>query len=226
MLSAIPEPGRPLLSHVLLPISHAVTNPAMQQRLNRLMSERARLGSDRAAIDAQIWDLYGETWAVMFTDLSGFSRQVATFGVTHFLQIIYESLRLYVPVIEKHSGILLKVEGDSMMVLFRKPASALECAIEMQQGGQAYNTDRADDEKLLLSIGLGFGKVLKFGDQDVYGSEVNVACKLGEDLGTHWSILFSDDFRASLQADSKRKFSKHEKTPLGTTQAWSVEYQK
>ena len=61
-------------SHVLLPTSHRVTYPAMQARLNNLMLERARPGSDQAAIDAQIWELFGETWAVMFTDLAGFSR--------------------------------------------------------------------------------------------------------------------------------------------------------
>jgi adenylate cyclase len=214
-----------MLSHVLLPTSHCVTYPAMQARLNRLMTERARIGSDREAVDAQIWDLYGETWAVMFTDLSGFSRQVASFGVTHFLQVIFESLRVYAPVIEKHNGVLLKVEGDSMMVLFRKPLQAMECAIAMQQAGHAYNADRADDEKLLLSIGLGYGPVLKFGDQDVYGSEVNVAAKLGEDLGTHWSVLCSDDFAKAIRG-AKPKLSKFKKTPFGTEQAWEVEYQK
>jgi class 3 adenylate cyclase len=197
----------------------------MQQRINRLMAERARLGSDREAIDAQIWDLYGETWAVMFTDLSGFSRQVASFGITHFLQVIFESLRVYVPVIEKHNGVLLKVEGDSMLVLFRKPIQALECAVEMQQAGNAYNADRGDDEKLLLSIGLGYGQMLKFGDQDIYGSEVNVAAKLGEDIGTHWSILCSDDFAKAVKG-APWKLSKAKKTPFGTGQAWEVAYKR
>lgn len=213
-----------MLSHVLLPVSHCVTYPAMQARLNKLLGDRARQGSDKAAIDAQIWDLYGETWAVMFTDLAGFSRHVASFGVTHFLQVIYESFRLYVPIIEEHNGVLLKVEGDSMMVLFRKPAAALSCAVEMQRAGAEYNQIRADDEKLLLSIGLGYGDVLKFGDQDVYGSEVNVACKLGEDLGTHHSILVSDAFHQAVRGATTLKLRKHHETPNGTPQAWQVEH--
>ncbi|MBZ0137136.1 MAG: adenylate/guanylate cyclase domain-containing protein [Planctomycetes bacterium] len=213
-----------MLSHVLLPVSHCVTYPAMQERLNKLLAERASPGSDSAAIDSRIWELYGETWAVMFTDLAGFSRQVASFGVTHFLQVIYESFRVYVPVIEAHNGVLLKVEGDSMMVLFRKPAAALECAIAMQRAGAAYNKNRADDEKLLLSIGLGYGEVLKFGDQDVYGSEVNVACKLGEDLGTHHSVLASDSFHEAVKGATPLRLVKHGKTPAGTVQAWMVEY--
>lgn len=213
-----------MLNHVLLPTSHCVTYPAMQARLNKLLAERAQRGSDRSAIDAQIWDLYGETWAVMFTDLAGFSRHVASFGVTHFLQVIYESFRTHIPIIEQHSGLLLKVEGDSMMVLFRRPLKALECAVAMQQASHAYNKDRDDAEKLLLSIGLGYGKVLKFGDQDVYGSEVNVACKLGEDLGRHWMIQCSQDFHDAVRPDTKLKIEHAPETPLGTPQAWLVEY--
>ena len=197
----------------------------MQSRLNKLLSERARAGSDRVAIDAQIWDLYGETWAVMFTDLAGFSRHAADFGVTHFLQVIYESFRIHIPIIEAHSGLVLKVEGDSMMVLFRRPLLALQCAVAMQQANVAYNKDRDDAEKLLLSIGLGFGKVLKFGDQDVYGSEVNAACKLGEDLGRHWTVQCSDAFRSAVKKDSSFKMVKAMATPLGTPQAWEVEYE-
>ena len=51
-------------------------------------------------IDERIWDLFGEEWAVMFTDLSGFSRGVADFGIIHFLQIIYESQRVLIPCID------------------------------------------------------------------------------------------------------------------------------
>ena len=198
----------------------------MQSRLNKLLSQRAAAGSDRDAIDAQIWDLYGERWAVMFTDLAGFSRHVASFGVTHFLQVIYESFRIQIPIIEAHSGLLLKVEGDSMMVLFRRPQLALKCAVAMQQANTTYNRDRDDAEKLLLSIGLGYGDVLKFGDQDVYGSEVNVACKLGEDLGRHWCIQCSADFHAAVKDDSPFKLQMAKETPLGTTQAWEVEYER
>lgn len=215
-----------MLNHVLLPTSHCVTYPAMQARLNKLLVERAHQSSDREAIDAQIWDLYGETWAVMFTDLAGFSRHVASFGVTHFLQVISESFRVYIPIIEAHSGLLLKVEGDSMMVLFRRPERALACAVAMQQAGHAYNKDRDDAEKLLLSAGLGFGKVLKFGDQDVYGAEVNVACKLGEDLGRHWMVQCSQDFHDAVKGDSALKFEPAPETPLGTPQAWQVIYER
>ena len=47
---------------------------ASEDRLSRLIEERLKPGSDKKRIDERIWDLFGETWAVMFTDLEGFSR--------------------------------------------------------------------------------------------------------------------------------------------------------
>ncbi len=78
----------------LLTISNA------EERLERLMQERLMPGSDKDAIDHRIWDLFGEEWAVICTDLSGFSRNVNDFGVIHFLQTIVESQRIFVPIIE------------------------------------------------------------------------------------------------------------------------------
>ncbi len=58
-------------------------------RLWRMIEERAQPGVDTAALDQRIWDLFGEEWAIMFTDLAGFSRQVEAFGILHFLQVIH-----------------------------------------------------------------------------------------------------------------------------------------
>jgi class 3 adenylate cyclase len=106
---------------------------ASQDRLEQLIAERLAPGADKAAIDRRIWDLFGETWAVMYTDLAGFSRGIADFGVTHFLQVIYEAQRLLLPEVRAHDGILLKLEGDSMLVIFRNPSKAVHCATGMQR---------------------------------------------------------------------------------------------
>ena len=53
---------------------------ASEDRLEKLIQARLRPGADKEAIDRRIWDLFGEEWCVMFTDLSGFSRWVARFG--------------------------------------------------------------------------------------------------------------------------------------------------
>lgn len=197
---------------------------ASEERLDRLIRERLEPGADRARVDARIWDLFGEDWAVMFTDLSGFSRRVAEFGIIHFLQTIHESERLLVPVIEGHDGILLKVEGDSFLVIFRNPAKALRCAVEMQRTLKAYDEGLPDEDKVLLCVGLGYGKVLRIGDADVYGAEVNAASKLGEDRAKAWEILATGGFRGRCGAIEGVAFTEIADPPAGCDSAFIAKY--
>lgn len=174
---------------------HRIHSSGSEDRLERLIQERMEPGADKARVDQRIWDLFGEDWCVMFTDLSGFSRRVAEFGIIHFLQIIQESERVLIPVMEDFEGILLKVEGDSMLVIFRNARKALHCAMRLQEMLLTYNLDRLPQEQILLCVGLGYGRVLRIGDRDVYGAEVNWASKLGEDTAEAGEILVTHGFR-------------------------------
>lgn len=206
-----------------MPLRRRIGSSASEERLERLIEERLQPGSDRERIDGRIWDLFGEDWAVMFTDLSGFSRNVAKFGIIHFLQTIYESERLLVPVLEGNDGILLKTEGDSMLVIFRNPSKALAAAMEMQRVCAEYNETRHDEEKVLLCVGLGYGKMLRIGDSDVFGREVNAASKLGEDVAKAGDILTTDSVREALAREAF-DFRELPETPSGVGRAWRLEY--
>lgn len=167
-------------------------------RLWNMIEERTKPGADVARIDERIWDLFGEEWAVMFTDLSGFSRHVARFGIIHFLQIIFEQKRVLLPIAAQNDGILVKVEADSFLIIFKRVPSAVRAAIEMQRACQAYNEARAPEEKVLLCVGIGYGHILRIGDRDVYGQEVNAASKLGEDTAKANEILITSAVKSAL----------------------------
>jgi class 3 adenylate cyclase len=202
----------------------AVNASASEDRLEKLIEERLRPGADKERIDRRIWDLFGEEWCVMFTDLSGFSRGVAKFGIIHFLQTIFESERLLLPVIEQHDGILLKVEGDSFMVIFRNAAKGLHCAIAMQRTLEVYNADKSDEDKVLLCVGLGHGRMLRIGDADVYGAEVNAASKLGEDIAKARQILVTKAVRDSCAGLAGIGFSRIAEEVPGAAEAFEVDY--
>jgi adenylate cyclase len=202
----------------------SILNGASEDRLSKLIEERLRPGADKAKIDERIWDLFGEEWCIMFTDLSGFSRGVEQFGIIHFLQTIHEAERLLIPVIDEHDGILLKVEGDSMMVIFRRPGRALSCAIQMQRMLKTYNAKAHETETVLLCIGLGFGRVLKIGDSDVFGPEVNAAAKLGEDSAKAWEILVTGSVRELAANFPDVSFEKLDYVPPGAAAAFRVKY--
>ena len=196
---------------------------ASEERLGRLIEDRMRAGADKALVGKRIWDLFGETWCVMFTDLAGFSRSVEAFGITHFLQTIYAAERELVPLIDENDGILLKVEGDSMLVVFRNPTKALSCAVAMQRHVKAHNESTPAEDDILLCIGLGYGHLLKIGDADVFGAEVNAASKLGEDTAKAWEILVTGSMREAV-ADSSLGFEALDYAPPGASSAFRVRY--
>ncbi|MBF0103072.1 MAG: adenylate/guanylate cyclase domain-containing protein [Desulfobacterales bacterium] len=164
-------------------------------RFEKLIEERLKPFADKKKIDVSIWEIFGEEWCVMFTDLTGFFYRVEKFDIIHFLQIIYESKRVIMPIIKSYNGILLKVEGDSFLVIFKSVQEALQCSIAIQRTLKEYNMDKPEEETILLGIGLGYGRVLRIGDTDVFGREVNIASKLGEDIAGPWEILVSDAVR-------------------------------
>jgi len=201
---------------------HRIHASGSQDRLDRLIQERLEPGADKARIDQRIWDLFGEDWCVMFTDLSGFSRRVEEFGIIHFLQIIHESERLLIPVIEDHEGILLKLEGDSFLVIFRNPQKALKCAIGLQQLLAGYNLGRLPEEQVLLCVGLGYGRVLRIGDSDVFGAEVNAASKLGEDLAKAGEIMVTGAFKSQCGDMPGIGYAPIDQPPAGTASAFRI----
>lgn len=202
-----------------------IRHSASQDRLEKLIEQRLVPGADKEAIDAHIWDLFGENWVVMFTDLSGFSQEVAEFGIIHFLQIIHESHKLLVPCIDAYGGILLKIEADSMLVIFRNVQKALDCAVHMQRTVQEHNRHKIPIEHILLCIGIGFGTVLRIGDEDVFGEEVNAASKLGEEVAHSWDILVTRAVWEAIAHVTPRTFSPVGSLPPGMTGAYRLHYQ-
>jgi class 3 adenylate cyclase len=197
---------------------------ASEDRLEKLIEERLKPGANKELIDQRLWDLFGEEWCVMFTDLSGFSRGVAKFGIIHFLQTIQESERLLIPVIEDYDGILLKSEGDSLLVIFRKVDKAIACCHQMQHVLLDYNRDKTPEEQILLCVGLGYGKMLRIGDQDVFGSEVNAASKLGEDMAEAWELLVTKAVKEKADGLSGINFDLLDETPPGTDAAYRITF--
>jgi adenylate cyclase len=206
------------------PIRYRTRTLKSEGRLERLIEERLQPGADQAAIDRRIWDLFGERWAILYTDLSGFSRRVAEFGIIHFLQTIHESFQLHAPVIDRRGGFLLKVEGDSMMVIFRNVDEALGCAIEMQCVTHRYNATRAPEDKVLLCLGLGYGDMLRIAEEDVFGAEVNAASKLGEDTAKEGEILVTGAVRDATTLPPGCSFVPIDFVPPGAKAAFRLIY--
>ncbi len=185
-----------------------------EARLWKLIEQRCQPGANVDELDRRIWELFGEDWAVMFTDLSGFSRRVAEFGIIHFLQVIHEQRKLLLPLVERHDGLLIKQEADSFLIAFRKIDGAVACAMAMQRACADLNRRRTPAEQVLLCIGIGCGRVLRIGDHDIWGREVNSASRLGEDIARSGEILLTAAARAALSSRFEREIEAISKSPF------------
>ena len=193
------------------------------ERLRALLDSRLDEGADKERIDAEIWELFGEEWCVMATDLAGFSRNVAEFGIIHFLQTIRESERVLVPLIEQNGGQLLKIEGDSFLAIFRDAGSALRASVVMQSAARACNEGRAPEDRMLLGIGLGLGRMLRVAANDVFGNEVNSASILGETYAEPFDVLVTQAVKQA--APSGMTFEAFHYSPPGAGSAWKFIYE-
>lgn len=207
-----------------MPFTYRIASSASMDRLEKLIEARLKPDANKEDIDNRIWSLFGEKWAVMYTDLSGFSRRIAEFGIIHFLQTIYESHRLLVPLIEQHGGILLKTEGDSLMIIFREVGDAIDCALAMQRCMNDYNQSRNGVEQVLLCIGIGYGDMLRIGDTDIFGAEVNAASKLGEDTARPWEILITGETMLKVTLPADLSLESLDTAPPGADSAYRLLY--
>lgn len=147
----------------------------------------------RPDIDAALWKTFGTRKAIMFTDLSGFTRLSVKSGIESFLGVIRSSHRLFEPLIHEAQGKILKYEGDSLLVVFDSVESALETIDAMYLAADGFNASRDIEERVLLCVGLGFGDVLLVDEHELFGLEVNLASRLGEDTARPGEVLMTSD---------------------------------
>lgn len=187
-----------------------------------LIQKRLLPNADISAIDADIWQRFGEQWAVLYTDLVGFSRKVESFGIVHFLQIIYQSRQMFEPIAAQFDGQILKEEGDSLLMIFRDPVAALRAALAMHQASDNFSRGKAEENRIELCVGLGWGQVLKIDDVDVFGSEVNSACKLGEDSAKKGETLVTYAFAQAVMGKGDWNCIAVDIEPLATQKVYQI----
>ena len=136
--------------------------------------------------------------AVLVLDMSGFSRTTQVHGVVSFLLMIHQMRLLAAPTIEACGGILVKAEADNLYCLFDEVSQAVAAAREIIRQLNTVNVLLPATRRLYASIGIGFGDILVLGGHDLFGDEVNLASKLGEDVAQGGMILLTEAARTEL----------------------------
>lgn len=172
--------------------------------LDRLLQARNEHPEKAAEIDAAIHGTFSQTHAILVLDMSGFSRLTVRYGIIHFLAMMHRLHVIALPLINQHQGQLIKQEADNLFAVFPTVNLAVEAAVDLLRTLAAVNTGLPDSLDLFASIGIGYGEVLMVEDSDMYGSEMNLASKLGEDLARSGEILLTEAAFAEIEPTSGR----------------------
>jgi class 3 adenylate cyclase len=170
-----------------------------RKELSAFLQERNEHPERAAEIDASIRELFAETRAIMVLDMSSFSRLTIKYGIIHFLAMVHRMNAVSAPVIEEYDGEVIKLEADNVFAVFPDVGPALDASVDILKRLAATNTMLPEETDLYACFGIGYGEVLIVGGQDmivegkdVYGSEANLAFKLGEDLARCGEILLTE----------------------------------
>lgn len=175
--------------------------PQTTAALARLLDEMTDHPERRSSIEARIDAAFGQTRAVLVLDMSGFARHTQRHGIVSFLLMIHRMKRIALPAIEARGGIVAKAEADNLYCLLDRVEDAVAAAREIIARLDAANA-REPEHRLETAIGIGYGRVLNVEDQDVLGDEMNLACKLGEDIAGPGMVLLTAAAMAAMDDGS------------------------
>ena len=178
-------------------------NKRTKARMAKLLQERNEHPERAGEIDARIKEVFGETLAVFVMDMSGFSRQTIRHGIVHFLAQIHRMHAIAAPVVEAHGGEVIKFEADNVFAVFPDVEQAVDAAVELDRALELADTMLPDEYDMHGEFGIGYGEILVVENEDIYGSEVNLASKLGEDLAQRGEILLTES--AFARVDPARR---------------------
>ena len=168
-----------------------VGSSASEQPRSLLVRRGLGTGRDEAAEQA-IWETFGGVRGLFVLDTSGFSRRTKSQGIVHFLALIYEMRERVIPILEGHGAQGYWFVADNVMAVFPDGSSALRGALAVQRNQRIVNAGRREADRLEVGIGVGHGKVLVIGEENVFGDEMNLASKLGEDVAQGGQILLTE----------------------------------
>ena len=172
------------------------THARLDAMLSRIIEEPER----RQEISQEIARDFTQRRAVLVLDMSGFSRTTQLHGVVTFLMMIHQMRLLAVPTIQASGGKLVKAEADNLFCLFDSVDAAVRASREIINRLNTVNVLLPGDRRLYASIGVGWGDILVLEDEDLFGDEVNLSSKLGEDVAQGGQILLTEAARAELDA--------------------------
>jgi adenylate cyclase len=166
--------------------------------LERLLERRNQQPSHARQIDGEIHRRFCHTRAVFVLDMASFSLSVQRHGIIHHLAKIHRMREIAGHAVAVEGGAAVKFEADNCFATFPTTRAAVKAAMQVNAALQAANQTTSEDDAIHVSIGIGYGPILLACDE-LFGDEVNLASKLGEDIAQSGEVLLTDRARRALR---------------------------
>jgi adenylate cyclase len=186
-----------------IPLGELNTKANLMKLLDELGEHPERIED----VTNRIRDAFEQERTVLILDMSGFTRATQQGNIISFLLSINQMQRLVTPVVEETGGIVVRTEHDNVTCLFDNVSDALDASSEITKRLASANVILPSDKELYASIGIGHGPILNVENETIYGGEVNLASKLGEDIANLGDVLLTPDAHEQVK-DSDRRFDK------------------
>jgi len=139
-----------------------------------------------------------EILTVVFIDIVGYTKTTAQLSREEFTQLHDTFDNITLPLIEKHSGKVIKKIGDAFLITFRSPTNAVLCGTELQNAFEQHN--KKSKRPIRIRVAIHTGEVIIRND-DVFGEAVNTTSRI-EGITEANQIVFSE---AVFSAMNKRE---------------------
>ncbi len=142
--------------------------------------------------------------AILSADVVGYSRLLGTDEAGTLARL--KALRRDVidPNIAGHSGRIVKLMGDGVLVEFGSAVDAVACAIEIQKHVPKHEAAGAGADSIRFRVGINVGDIIIDGD-DILGDGVNIAARI-EGVAAPGGISLSEDAWRQVQSKVAAKF--------------------
>ena len=156
------------------------------------IGELSLLGISVEEMDRELHKRYGEKCAVLVLDSTGFTRVTKSLGTAFFLSIVQKMRRVCVDIFKENKVIDWRNFADNMFAEFSTVDLALDAALSIHHHFDKNPINLMNEEDLFgACIGIGFGEMLRSENEGVYGNEMNLASKLGEDTAKRGETLLT-----------------------------------
>ena len=128
--------------------------------------------------------------AILAADVAGYSRlmghdEPATIATLDEYRSVFRSA------IERNSGRVIDMAGDSVLAIFDSASGAIHASVEAQKDLAERNNALPSHRRMQFRIGVNSGDIYEKPDGSIYGDGVNVAARL-EGLADPGGILVSE----------------------------------